>query len=173
MKLTSSDWITLIAAIIAGVISLIAIIISRSQYLLSKRSNAFPITIEMFKEFRSHEFKVHINFIISKLPLLKHPKKDMKELPEDVQKHILTVSHYFDNLGVMVATNAVDKKLVISFLGGTATKVWEILYPYIKTERVKRENGIYQEFFENLVWEIKKNPPEKVKRKLHLKRLDS
>ncbi|NUO01380.1 MAG: hypothetical protein HUU01_12280 [Saprospiraceae bacterium] len=147
-----------------------SLFVAYKQIRLSENSNSFPVAIEMFKEFRSLEFKQHLNHIITELPKLNSVENPISDLPKDVKKSALTVSHYFDNIGVLVANKAVDKKLVISFLGGTAENAWEILAPYIKAERKKRPNGMYQEFFENLIYEIKKSPPEIVMKKLSLKR---
>jgi len=163
-----SDILSLVISIIALATSLF---VAYKQIMLAKHSNSFPVTIDMFREFRSLEFKQHLYYVLFKFPSINQPDKGIHGLPEETRNHVLEVCHFFDNLGVMVANKAVDEKLIISFLGGTALKTWEIIYPYIMAERAGRENGLYQEFFEHLIFVIKKNPPEKVIKKMSLKRL--
>ena len=131
----------------------------------------------MFREFRNSDFKGHIRFINDNLDKISNPERGFKGLPEPAKTNVITVSHFFDNLAVLVANNIVDEKLIISFMGGTIENTWNILEPYIKSERKIREtetqNGEYQEYFEDLVVRIKKNPPQKVRKKLKLKDLDS
>lgn len=165
-----NDLITLVVAIIA---LLISGYVAYRQIKLTKLSNSYPVVSEMFKEFRSLEFKEHLNYVTN--TFLKDNKVELgiNNLPEEVKSHVKIVSHFFDHLGVMVANNVADKNLVICYLGGAAEEVWNVLSLNIKFERDFRPNGLYQEFFENLVWEIKNNPPEKLIKKLSLRRIDT
>jgi hypothetical protein len=141
------------------------------QIVVSKQSNILPVLIDLFQEFRSTEFKKHMIYIMTELNKEHDPAKTgYRYLPEPAAKHVQPVSHFFDNLGILIASKAIDEKLIISFVGESAESAWSILEPYIQQERDIRK-GEYQEYFEHLISRIRANPPTEVRRKLRLQKL--
>jgi len=162
--------------IISLIISVIALVTSVAvavqQINIAKQSNFLPILIDMFSEFRSPKFKRHLYYVTQRLSKEHNSKKGFQNLPEPARTHVITVSHFFDNLGVIVANKIVDEKLVISFMGESIYSAWQALEPFIKRERELR-NSEYQEYFEDLVVRVKKNPPHIIRKQLGLQELTS
>ena len=73
----------------------------------------------------------------------------LSDLPEDVKVRVLTVCHYLDNLGVLVARQLVDPETIAGFIGDSIIALWIALAPFIKKEREKRRED-YQMYFEDL-----------------------
>lgn len=90
-------------------------------------------------------------------------------MPEPAKTHAITVSHFFDNLAVLVASG-IGEKLVISFMGESIDNAWLVLEPYIRRERELRD-GEYQEYFEDLVVRIRKNPPHVLRKRSNLQEI--
>jgi len=127
-----------------------------------------PILIDMFKEFRSSEFKNHQQYIYNQLTQECDPSKTgYTKLPEPAKLHAITVSHFFENLGLLVASRIIDKELVISYMGGSIISTWNVLEPYIKQERIFR-NGVYQDHFEHLTALSLSHPQSQIMEKLKL-----
>jgi hypothetical protein len=51
-------------------------------------------------------------------------------LPEDIRSGILMVSHFYNDLGRMVAYQALDEDVAIPSFGGALYRSWEILSSY-------------------------------------------
>ena len=109
-----TEVLSLIIAIIALVIS---VAVALRQIIIAKQANALPILIDMFQEFRSAKFKQHQSYVLENLKKEHNPEKGFRDLPESAKIHAITVSHFFDNLAVLVANGIVDEKLIISFMG--------------------------------------------------------
>lgn len=124
----------------------------------------------MFQEFRSAKFKQHQLYVLENLKKEHDPNNGFRNLPEPAKTHVITLSHFFDNLAVLVANGIVDEKLIISFMGESIDKAWVVLEPYILRERELR-GGEYQEYFEDLVVRIRKNPPDLIRKRLKLQEI--
>ena len=66
------------------------------------------------------------------------PEGGMRGLPDEVARAALRVSHYLDNLGVLVANGLLEPELAAGFLGDSALRLWRDLYPFITRERELR-----------------------------------
>jgi hypothetical protein len=83
------------------------------------------------------------------------------------------VSHFLDNLGLLVTEGALEANIAAAFLGTTAIALWVALEPHINAEReLRRREGYldseYQRYFEDLAVTIRDIDPVKARR--HLKR---
>jgi hypothetical protein len=170
-KIDMTDQFSIILSIIAVITSVVSAVIVYKQTHVLKQTNMLPIVIDMFKEFRSPEFKHHQEYIYNQLTQECDPQKTgYTKLPEAARIHVIVVSHFFDNLGLLVASGIVSEDLVLSFLGGPVISTWNLLEPYIYQER-KWRNGIYQDHFEHLAALSLLNPQSKIMEKLNLLRV--
>ena len=143
--------------------------ISQSQLIISKNSVSGPILVDMFREFRNIRFKTHMDYIINVFYERSNefnPDMGYSKLPTKTQKSVKIVSHFFDHLGTLVAHSIIDDEPIIGYMGESIDNIWKILEPYIKAERVARPTKEYQEYFEDLVIRIRKNPPSKIRENL-------
>jgi len=149
--------------------------IIKDQHILMKRATELPIFIDLFKEFRSNEFKEYLRYIYNELDKKCDPTKGFMGLPKNAKKQVTSVSQFFETLGQLVAHNIIDEDLVIGYMGGSILNVWKVLEKYIYQERkIRKEMGIgeeYQEFFEDLVVRIKEKPPAEIIKRLKLKKI--
>ncbi|MFI6026432.1 DUF4760 domain-containing protein [Amycolatopsis magusensis] len=102
------------------------------------------------------------------------------ELPPTARAAVSDVVNYFDRIGLLVASDALDAKIVIGYMGNWIDQTWTTLFPNIHGERLRRQrlatepNPIstgYLVYFEHLVWLVRHTPPAKIHRKLKLRRL--
>lgn len=163
-----------IISVLAVIISLFATITS---YIMSKKNNSIPIVVDMFQEFRSESFKNDQKFIFENLSVIYKPPVGYRELNPVHQRKVMHVSHFYDNLGLLVAHKIVDERLITSFMGEATLMTWKKLEPFIRRERelVLKTNGVnddYQTFFEDLAARVLANPPHEIRNTLCLRKYD-
>jgi hypothetical protein len=162
------EWVSLMLSIIALVTS---VSFAVRQLMISRHTNMLPVLINVYQEYRSMEFKQHFYYVITKLKDEHDPTKTgFRFLPEPAAAHVRITSHFFDNLGVLIVSGAVEEQYIISFVGDSIDRAWSVLEPYIMKER-EFLNGDYQEFFEHLVVRVRENPPFHVRRTMNLQKL--
>jgi hypothetical protein len=79
-------------------------------------------------------------------------------LPEDWRESAYAVGYFFDSLGVLVAHGIISEKLILGSTGTTVMRMWEILHPFIESERSWRASTYassispgFLRYFEHLV----------------------
>lgn len=160
---------------ISLILSFLAVFISSffaiRQVKVMQQTNYLPILIDMFREFRDSDFKTHSSYVVNQLKKECNPAETgYMYLPPDALVHVRTISHFYDNLGLLVANGIIDQKLVLSFMGGSILSTWTVLEPFIRRERELRQ-GDYQEFFEHLAALAKKTSPDTIRRNMNLERV--
>jgi hypothetical protein len=155
------------SAIFAGV----AAIFARNQVRHAQIANAFPAVIGMFGEYRSPHVSHARTQVFQGLEKRVDPAP-LGQLPSDIRQHALTVCHYLDNFGVLVAEGLVDIRIAGRFLGDTAISLWIVLRPHIEAERQRRVRdgerggGDYLRYFEDLATRLNELHPETVRANL-------
>lgn len=91
----------------------------------------------------------------------------------EVREAARYVSHFYDNVGLLIATGLAPPEPIVAFLGSTANRAWAVLTPYIRTARVHAETRpYYQEFFEHLVVISAPREIDVALDRMHLRTLD-
>ncbi|NOS93158.1 MAG: hypothetical protein HOP30_14650 [Cyclobacteriaceae bacterium] len=163
--------IEIYTTVISSLALLVSVITFFKQIDILKKTNNLTAGIELMKEYRSQDFKRKVKTIFEQIELKNGitEEEDFYCFDEDTAFTMLQISHFFDNVGLLIYKKAIDKDLVISYMGENAEKVWRKLYPLIKNVRKKKEG--YQSYFEHLVFETRElNPIEYVRK--NLKHLD-
>ena len=140
---------TLAIALLALVVALASAIISARQLREARKANAFPAAIDLFREFRDPAFVADRRLLLTELERC-DPTLGMQGLPDRIRGPAFRVSHYLDNVGVLVAHRLIDPEIAGSFLGASALQLWEALKEFIRRERVLRSYPDYQMHFEHL-----------------------
>lgn len=168
--------VEIISLIIASISLLTSIIVALVVYRQARQTNMLSIVMDMFREFRSGEFKQHQLYIYNQLAQnCKAEETGFSKLPKTAADHVYLVSHFFDTLGFFVALGVVDKEIVIGFLGGAIESTWTALEPFIRQERQfrtsrnQRELVPYQEYFEHLVSLARTHPQLRVIQRMKLR----
>jgi hypothetical protein len=136
-------------AILALVVAIASAVISARQLREARKANAFPAAIDLFREFRDPGFVADRRLLLTELEDC-DPELGMQGLPDRVRPAAFRVSHYLDNVGVLVAHRLIDPEIAGSFLGASALQLWEELKEFIRRERVLRSYPDYQMHFEHL-----------------------
>jgi len=155
----------LVVAIAALAVAMVAASISVRQLGEAKKANAFPATVDLFREYRSVE-------MVKARRLLFHgladadPTGGIRGMPDDLARAALRVSHYLDNLGVLVAHRLIDPRLAAGFLGDSTLRLWKDLAPFIYSEREFRNPNAYLQYFEHLACTLREVQPMRVREEL-------
>ncbi len=152
----------LTVAIAALAVAAIAALISARQLTEATRANAFPATVDLFREYRSREMVAARRLLSQKLPVAEDATA-IRDLPDDVAQAALKISHYLDNLGVLVAHNLLRPELAAGFLGDSTLRLWRQLEPFIVRERVLRTPNAYLQYFEHLATTLHEVQPVRVR----------
>jgi hypothetical protein len=160
-----------IAAIISAGAAIVAAAAAYRTIRLMDRANVLAVAIDVFREFRSDELHDHLRYVRRELPKSGIPyETGYMNLPESARAHVVPVSHYFDNLGILLANRVIDEELILSFMGESIEETWEVLRPYIRQEEKLRGGQEYQRFFEHAAALAQKRPAADIRRKLNLQK---
>lgn len=153
-------------AIAALVVAAIAAVISVRQLREARKANAFPATVDLFREYRSEEM-VKARRLLSQELVNADPAEGIRGMPDDLARAALRVSHYLDNLGVLVAHELLDPKLAAGFLGDSTLRLWSDLGPFIFSERSFRIPKAYLQYFEHLASTLHEVQPMQARAELN------
>ncbi|TDB87899.1 hypothetical protein E1264_13115 [Actinomadura sp. KC216] len=96
------------------------------------------------------------------------PDNGHRGLPEQARTHANTIGLFFDDLGKLVAHGVIDQGLVIGSYGTNIVRLWDVLAPYVYTER--REHGLhFWIYFEDLAARTAASRPDVVYADLHMR----
>jgi hypothetical protein len=170
-----TDWLQAIGALGALAFAALAGVFAALAWRESKKANSFPVLIDLVREYRQPRLSEARKFVFDTV-------KDNRgyydhttgflAFDATAEKHVRALSNYYDNVGALVASGAVDAEIIAGFMGDALKRSWEVLGPYIYGERERRramnEPPIYQHYFEDLAVRIKRIDPREAR--LHLKR---
>ena len=152
----------LAVAIAALIVAAIAAFISIRQLREATKANAFPAAVDLFREYRDTEMVAARKLLSEELPTAENAKA-IRNLSDDVGQAALKVSHYLDNLGVLVAHDLLQPELAAGFLGDSAVRLWSQLEPFIALERELRSPNAYLQYFEDLATRMHEVQPMRVR----------
>lgn len=160
-----------ITALVASASALVvSVVTSERQRRVATQANAFPLVVEVFREYRSDRFLEARRSLLDDLPG-HDPARGFHGLPTELRHHVQTLSYFFDNLGVMVASGLVQPRLVAAFAGEAVERTWEQVLPFVEGERALRNFPSFQANFANLVEVLKHHPAGPARASLPLWRL--
>jgi hypothetical protein len=138
--LDSAFWQGIMA--IAVVVLTIGFIIGIVKYLQFRRRDDAKLAIDLFRDFRSDEFKAVIRSIYSVKPEQWATLADYQRVRFD---HLVD---WLNLLGAVTRNREINENLAIETLGGpTAIRCWYRLLPYLRQETERR--GFYCDSFED------------------------
>jgi hypothetical protein len=140
-------------------ISIAALIIALYALREARKSNTLPGALEFLGQYRG--LATDRRRVIDKL---KPNAGEVSDLDPEIRDEVIRVSHYLDQLGFLVEHNLVDAKLVAGFMGDSIVLLWQVLSPFIKTERERRGGGDYQWYFQKLAERMEAMEPARVRR---------
>jgi hypothetical protein len=138
----------LAVAILALVVAVSAAVISGWQLRESRKANLVPGIVDLFREYRADEM-VRARRVLVDVARY-NSDAGLQGLPEEVIQAAIRVINYLNHVGILVANGLLSPALARSFLGGSASRLWRDLSPFISRERELRGRPRYARHFQDL-----------------------
>src|SRR5688500_6967299 len=166
-----TDWLEAAGAFAAVVVAGGAVIFAYLAWRENKKANAYPLIIDLFGEYCTSDMAASRQVVFNQLAKPKYePMSGYEGLVQSIYSDVTRISHYYENLGVLVANGAVDVKVVAGCMGDAIVNACKVLGPFIYGEReLRRTSGrppIYQHYFEDLAVRVMDAKPELVRERL-------
>ena len=97
----------------------------------ARHSRALPVIAEIFKEFRSREFRESVHHLLA-LPSGKMTDSGFVSLSGDRREDAYKVCYFFDYIGTLVAFGIISENIVIATMGTQIMQVWSAMFPFDK-----------------------------------------
>ncbi len=152
---------------------MVSVVVARSQHSLARKDQLFPLVGGLLDEFRDADFKKRLAYIEESLATDSPPDSSGEfRLSAAARAQVGPVMGYFNNIGLLVANDAVPVRLASAIMGGSVINAWTALAPYVYAERLRRGGDPnYYGYFEHLAASIAEVGPERLERLLQLKKL--
>lgn len=112
------------ALVVAGTTGFIALRTSR-------QANSLAILVHLFEEFRNK----HVEARTWLTEQSDDPHRSVSGCYNTLPESVVRLSHYLDNVGLLVYQGVVSRRVVGSFVGGASIHAWRVLKPYCIVER--------------------------------------
>lgn len=140
--------LNLLALVISVIALSVSVVMGRRQLKLARDSHLLPIISDIFKETRSEPFLESMAYIRDRLAELP-ADNGYRHLPGDARLHVRRVGLFYDDIGKLVAHSIVEEDIVLGAYGGAIQRIWDIIAPYVYSERQKY-NNMTMFYFEDL-----------------------
>ena len=142
----------IISIIFSALALIVSAVIAQRQLGASRNSDSTAVLLELLKEYRSPEMLADRTRVLSQLdPSQLDPSVGFRGLPDEMRVSVHRVSHFFDQVGLLISHGLAPADALITFFGGGATQIWHKLHPYLDSERKMRASPQYQLYFEIFV----------------------
>ena len=167
-------------------IALLAVAIAtwqvRSTARSAERTHTLPVVSEVWRQFRSSEFRASVNYLVITVPTT-HGSHGFNSLPKEWREKAYEVCYFFDYLGALVQFGIIREDLAISLWGTAVIQAWQAVEPFIAMEREHRKRtyppGIspgFLVYYEDLVCRIRdrggQDAARRIQQRSGLRRLD-
>jgi len=150
-------------AVVVAVVGLALVIF---QLRALKKQMTLEATLCLLAEYRTTMLKDRITFRSEHAHQIKqmlqwNPKLRLVDLPAEMKEVAVRLSHFHDELGLLIQRGLVDEDTLLSYLGDAAIDYFLDLRPLILNEREARapHSRTYQEYFEDMVVRMAEHPP--------------
>ncbi|MEW2084936.1 hypothetical protein [Streptomyces sp. NPDC005283] len=141
--------LNILALVISAVALAVSVVTANRHIQTAQNSNLIPVIADLFRETRSPEFLKSMEFIRDQLTTAHPGSPAYRELPEDARGHIRRVGLFYDDIGKLVAHGVISESLILGAYGGAVPRIWELVAPYVLSERQKYGNASMA-YFEDL-----------------------
>jgi hypothetical protein len=169
--MTTTDLLAAFSAALSLIALLVSILVAKAQLSLSRREQLFPLLSEILSTFHWKEFRETREYVKNDFARDFPPNKDGKLLfSEEARDRVQPVTSFFFRVGLLVYERVISVELVSAYMGRSILDCWEVLMPYIRSERQRRGDPLYYSFFEHLAAEIRHLGHAQLTKKLKLRR---
>jgi hypothetical protein len=97
-----SDTISVVSASVALAALAVATWQARTNARNAERAHTLPVISEIFREFRSQEFRNSMSYLVTKTPRV-HGEEGFRSLSREWQENAYRVCYFFDYLGTLTS----------------------------------------------------------------------
>jgi hypothetical protein len=152
------------------VIATAAVRFSRASAREARRTNEFPALLELLRDYRRLE--LDRAYIVIEFPTeFPDPSIGIKGLPPETRARVLRVSHFLDQLGLLVHLDLADLVSLAGYMGNSILRIWSRIGPFIYAEEDLRGEP-YQRYFEALAHRVLASTDQRMRSYEALDRLD-
>lgn len=163
--MSTYDAITLSFSLVAILIAMISIMQQGSSV---RRSNLMIYMTEKGEFFRSKDYRKAWDYILNELSRFDPAVVGVYDLPEPAIDYVLLVGGFYQDIGLLVVTEVIQKDLAAALYYRGIKEAWHVLEPYIHGERELRGTkgmGSFWGSFEDIAAYVNSIPHEKARRK--------
>lgn len=136
------------------------------QVKIMRHSNEVSLLVETFKEYRSPAYQRYEYYVVHELAKKHSPDLGFAGLPDEARVAATSLVAFFNVLGAFLIFDMADESVVIPFFAYRANQSWNVLEPYIMSERRTRGDSVFAAFFEDLVCRSRARPASTFRRRL-------
>jgi hypothetical protein len=151
--------VAVVLSSISVVVAISSATVAVQSLRLARRSASLPVLVGLLAEYHSAAFKNDGRWVRDELR-----QRTFPELTAEEQGHAAAVAHFYDNIGLLVATGVAAEQPLRAFLGDAAQERFRDLWPLIK--EVRQRQGDYQEYFEDFVARTLESSPADARAKI-------
>jgi hypothetical protein len=140
MKMSASDWdsvLTLVIAFLSFVIALTALAVAiwqaRRTARLTLNAHQIEVIAHAFREIRSPQFLAHYKRVLAS-PRTERLAAGFESLPRRRKESAYAVCYFFEHLGVLVTRQLIPGEVLITTMRTLIVRSWDALEPAIEAE---------------------------------------
>ena len=146
--------IATLANLASGLAVIVAVIFGSLQVQHMARTRALFTAAELVRAMLTREFSLSVRKVLT---LPDHADPELIRQNEEMADAVLSLSHVFESLGVLVFHRVIPLHLVDDLMGGYIRQCWRKIRPYVEVRR--KELGIsYGEWLQWLAERIEQFP---------------
>lgn len=169
--MNSSDYISMASAFAAAAALAVAVWSVRLQRAATRHGQLFQFVSQVLDEFHEPKTKEALKYLTESIPQ-EYPidQSGRRNLSENAIVRIRPLTAFFNEIGLMIATGALESDLISSLMGKSITKSWAEFRPYVYAQRIERSDPNYYAFFEHAAACMSDIPLNDLNRRLKLRR---
>jgi hypothetical protein len=154
----TSELISLIANLALVLSFIVALVFGVAQVRAAKRDRRERLTVEILRNFQTHEFSELMHFMITRdIP---KSREEMLNLPINEQVILFQFAQQMESLGILVAEGLINIDLVDKTLGSFVVTSWEKNKSLMMDARAKATDPFTSEYFQWLAEQTEKRARE-------------
>ena len=134
--------LSVIISVISVILAIVAVCVStwqaRSSIQHARHSRSLPVIAEIFKEWRSREFRESVHRLLAVPSGKMTGNGGFVALSGERREDAYKVCYFFDYIGTLVAFKIVREDIVVAIMGAQIVQVWSVMFPLIDSEREYR-----------------------------------
>jgi hypothetical protein len=161
---------SIVLSIVSVAIAIAAVRYARASAREARLANEFPIFLELLRDYR--ELEPDRKYVFTQLASdCPDASIGIRGLPPEIHDKVVGISHFPDQLGLLVQRDLANPDSIAGFIGGSILRMWAAIGPFIYAEAKLRDES-YQRYFEDLAERVRAGTDKRKRSYKVLRRLD-